>query len=277
MSEDQRSGGMPDTSVHEPIRSHPDTIPMEATPVHERYLEIDLFRGIAVIMMVTYHFLFDLAFFSLYPVDVTGGFWKLFAMATASLFLLLVGISLTISAAGARKSLSSSQFYVKYLKRGILLLLVAIAITLATWLYLGEGYIIFGILHLIGVSVIIAPFFLNRGKITLFCGIACIVAGICIQNLQGPGIFLPLGVHSGTFYSVDYTPIFPWFGLVLTGIYIGELAYPGGRRGFLLPVCRMTRKFSGFLVRSAAFLGKHSLLIYIIHQPIIILLLHPPW
>ena len=242
-----------------------------------RFVEIDLMRGLAVIMMVLYHALFDIYFFNIYPVDVTTGFWKIFAMITASLFLLLVGISFTISAAKAEVTMNRRNFFKKYLKRGISILLIAALITIATWWYLGEGYIIFGILHLIGVSIIIAPLFFHRKMIALYGGIVFIVVGILLQAVRGPFLLLPLGVHPASFYSVDYTPIFPWFGLVLIGIYLGELLYPGGKRGYSLPEFSQYGKLQEFPGTAFAFLGRHSLAIYILHQPVLILLLHPPW
>jgi uncharacterized membrane protein len=242
-----------------------------------RFTEIDLIRGLAVIMMVIYHALFDIYFFTIYPVDVTTGFWKIFAMITASLFLLLVGISFTISAAKAEVTMDRQNYFMKYLKRGISILLIAILITIVTWLYLGEGYIIFGILHLIGVSIIIAPFFFHRKAVSLYGGILFIVVGILLSTVRGPFILLPLGIYPVSFYSVDYTPIFPWFGLVLIGIYLGELLYPNGKRGYSLPGLSGYSKLPEFPGKALSFLGRHSLAIYILHQPVIILLLHPPW
>jgi uncharacterized membrane protein len=242
-----------------------------------RFIEIDLMRGLAVIMMVLYHILFDIYFFNIYPVDVSTGFWKLFAMITASLFLLLVGISFTISAAKAEVTLNRRNFFMKYVKRGIAILLIAVLITIVTWWYLGEGYIIFGILHLIGISIIIAPFFFHHKAISLYGGMLFIVTGVLLQSVRGPFILLPLGVHPVSFYSVDYTPIFPWFGLVLIGIFLGEFLYPGGKRGFRLPEFSNYLKLPKLPGTALAFLGRHSLAIYILHQPVIILLLHPPW
>lgn len=242
-----------------------------------RFAEIDLMRGIAVMMMVLYHFLFDISFFNICQVDVTTGFWKIFAMITASLFLLLVGISFTISAAKAEAAMDRQSFLMKYLKRGIVILLVAALVTIVTWWYLGEGYIIFGILHLIGVSIIIAPFFFHRKAVSLYGGILVIIAGILVQTVRGPYFLLPLGVYPESFYSVDYTPIFPWFGLVLIGIYLGERFYPGGKRGYSLPGLFHYARLARFPRNVVAYLGRHSLVIYILHQPVIILLLHPPW
>ncbi len=242
-----------------------------------RFVEIDLMRGLAVIMMVLYHVLFDIAFFTIYPVDVTTGFWKIFAMVTASLFLLLVGISFTISAAKAEVILNRRNFFMKYLMRGLSILLIAALITIVTWWYLGEGYIIFGILHLIGFSIIIAPFFFHRTLIALYGGILFIIGGILLQAVRGPFFLLPLGIHPAQFYSVDYTPIFPWFGLVLIGIYLGELLYPGGKRSHSFPEFFTCSKLPEFPGKALSFLGRHSLAIYILHQPVIILLIHPPW
>jgi uncharacterized membrane protein len=247
------------------------------TSVQERFLELDLIRGLAVIMMVLYHFLFDVTFFGIYPIDVTTGFWKIFAMVTASLFLLLVGISFTISAAKAEVTMNRRNFFMKYLKRGVWILLIAALITLVTWWYLGEGYIIFGILHLIGFSIILAPFFLHRKWVTLYGGVLVITMGILLQAVRGPFILVPLGIYPASFYSVDYTPIFPWFGLVLLGIYLGSLLYPKGKRGYIIPEVFKHSELPAVPGKLLAFLGRHSLAIYILHQPVIILLLHPPW
>jgi len=248
------------------------------THVGKRFIEIDLARGIAVVMMVVYHLLFDLWFFSLYPVPVTSGFWKYFAVATASLFLLLVGISVTISGAHAEKTLSTRDFYLKFFKRGLMILAIAAGITVVTWWYLGgDGFIVFGILHLIGFSIILSPVLFHRGKKTLLAGAFVIAVGIMIMQVRGPAFLIPLGIFPESFYSVDYTPVFPWFGVVLVGIFLGETLYPGGLRGFSLPQFPNLQRIAMYPGKAISFLGRHSLIIYIIHQPVIILLLHPPF
>ena len=62
-----------------------------------RLWEIDTLRGVAILMMILYHTVYDLSFFSLWPVDVLTGFWRYFAYATASLFLLIAGVALVVS------------------------------------------------------------------------------------------------------------------------------------------------------------------------------------
>ncbi|HUT39159.1 MAG TPA: heparan-alpha-glucosaminide N-acetyltransferase [Methanoregula sp.] len=232
-----------------------------------RYWEIDLVRGIAILMMILFHTLFDLNFFNIFPVNVYSGFWRYFAFATASLFLLVVGISLTISWARAAPTISRTRLALKFVYRGAGIFLLGLLITLCTWLYLGEGFIVFGILHLIGVSIMISPLFFRLKKFTIIAGLLCIATGWIFTTITGPIWLLPLGIHPATFWSVDYEPIFPWFGMVLIGMGIGEYLYPEGVRRFTLPSLPQAA------VQLLAFPGRHSLLIYLVHQPIIILLL----
>jgi uncharacterized membrane protein len=78
-----------------------------------------------------------------------------------------------------------------------------------------------------------------------------------------------LGFEPNFFFSFDYFPILPWYGVVLIGIFMGNLIYPESKRRFDIP------DFSDNIIsRSLSFLGKHSLKIYLIHQPIIIMLLY---
>lgn len=232
-----------------------------------RFPEIDVTRGIAILMMIVFHLVFDLNFFMIAPVTVSTGFWRWFAMATATLFLLIVGISLFISHARAVTRLSGFALVKKFLVRGAGIFALGLLVTLATWLYLREGFVIFGILHLIGVSVMLSPLFFRFGKYNILLGLLFVVGGLFIGNIQGPVWLLPLGIYPVSFISVDYTPLFPWFGAVLAGIGVGEFLYAGGVRRFDAP------NLPDRIAVPLAFLGRHSIVIYLVHQPVIILLL----
>lgn len=232
-----------------------------------RFREIDITRGIAILMMIVFHTVFDLNFFMILPVNVSTGFWRWFAMATASLFLLVVGVSLVISHARSATKLTGFPLAKKFLYRGAGILAFGLLVTLATWLYLHEGFVIFGILHLIGVSVMLSPLFFRFGKYNILLGLVCIVAGFFIGNIPGPVWLIPLGIYPASFISVDYTPLIPWFGAVLIGMGAGELLYSGGIRRFAVPHLRDQ------IAVPLAVLGQHSLIIYLVHQPVIILLL----
>ena len=242
---------------------------MTTTHVPSRFPEIDLARGVAVIMMVVFHTAFDLAYLGIAPLPVGQGGLRLLALTTAALFLFLVGISLSISSAHAREVLSYRDFVLKYLRRGALVLLLGFGITVVTWLLLPGGYIIFGILHLIGLAILLSPLYTGRYWVNLFLGAAIVALGPLVVGLQGSPLLLWVGVQPSSFYSVDYTPVFPWLGVVLLGVFFGMTVYPSGKR----PSSYRTITF-----RPLQFLGRHSLVVYLIHQPVIIsvlLLLFP--
>jgi uncharacterized membrane protein len=232
-----------------------------------RFREIDAARGIAILMMILFHTVYDLNFFSVVPVNVGTGFWRWFAMATASLFLLIVGISLVVSRARAATTLSGFALIKKFLYRGAGIFALGMLVTLATWLYLREGFVIFGILHLIGVAVMLSVLFFRFGRNNIILGLLVIIAGFFIGNVSGPAWLIPLGIYPAAFTSVDYTPLVPWFGAVLIGMGLGEILYGGGVRRFTPP--HLPERVAVPL----SFLGQHALVIYLIHQPVIILLL----
>ncbi|WP_321508600.1 heparan-alpha-glucosaminide N-acetyltransferase [uncultured Methanoregula sp.] len=232
-----------------------------------RLWEIDCARGIAILMMIIFHTIFDLSFFRIAPVDVSGGFWRYFAFATATLFLLIVGVSLVISHARAVQNLPGIALTKKFLIRGAGIFGLGLLVTLATYVYLHEGFVVFGILHLIGISVMLSPLFFRFGKQNILIGLVIILAGFCIAGIHGPVYLIPLGIFPATFTSVDYTPLVPWLGVVLAGMGIGECLYTGGVRQFGI------RSLPVPVIIFFSFLGRHSLIIYLVHQPIIILLL----
>lgn len=239
----------------------------EIKPV-ERYWEIDTARGIGILIMVTYHLLFDLVYFGVADLTITSGFWKIFALTGASIFVFLVGLSLHISRERAiQKGMSGIALVRKYLMRGLSIFALGCGITIVTWYVIGGGYILFGILHLIGLSICLAPLFFSLQKKNLIAGMIVIALALVVTGTEGPLWLAWLGIHPMGFYSLDYEPLIPWLGLVLLGLGTGAYLYPGGRplQQITTPCPTVTN-----LLASA---GRHSLLIYIIHQPVLIILL----
>ncbi|MBN2733600.1 MAG: DUF1624 domain-containing protein [Methanomicrobiaceae archaeon] len=233
----------------------------------ERFWELDSFRGIAIAMMVLFHILFDISYFGILQINVNYGFWRFFGYLTAVLFVFIAGVSVFISSERSKKYLKGIHFYLKFFKRGMFLLFTGGLITIVTWLVIREGFIVFGILHLIGLSVILSPFFVRFEKFNTLLGIAVIITGIFLTGIKGPYILIPIGITPNTFYSLDYEPLFPWFGFFLIGIAAGSYFYPKAQRNFKNIL--NYKKYLEFL----GFIGRHSLIIYLIHQPVIILIL----
>lgn len=243
---------------------------MEEKKIAQRFWEIDFLRGIAIIMMVLYHLLYNLHYFVQYNVNVYSGFWMYFARVTATTFIFLVGVSLSISSSRTKEIYQDkNRLFKKYLQRGSKVFFWGLIITLVTRIFLGKAFIIFGILHLIGISIILAYPFLKFRYWNLSIGLLCIFLGAYLKGFAFDFYWLLwLGLKPAQFYSVDYFPLLPWFGVVLMGIFFGNIFYPGYSRKFQLVDISF---FSG--IKVLCFLGKHSLLIYLLHQPLIIAVL----
>jgi len=231
-----------------------------------RFWEIDTLRGIAVIMMIGFHILYDLNYFHYISINLYSGYYLIYIYFTAALFLILVGISLTLSYAKAQKTFTKNRIRWKYLRRGLFIFSLGLLITFATWIYLPRGFIIFGVLHCIGISIILAYPFICYKIQPFVLGILFIAIGIFIKTLTFDFPYLLwLGFIPYNFYTVDYFPLLPWYGVVLIGISLGNTFYANGIRKFAL-----NDKTHLIIVKIATFLGRHSLIIYILHQPILI-------
>jgi uncharacterized membrane protein len=229
-----------------------------------RYWEIDFLRGFAICMMVFYHILFQINYFQVFNIPLRSLPFLLYAYPIGTLFLLIVGISLTLSYKRAIQNKESDLFY-KFFKRGLKIFALGLVITMVTWFFPHEGFIVFGILHCIGLSIILGYFFIRYTFISFIIGILIVFIGILLQ-----GIFIDfywlfwIGLKPYRFYTLDYFPLLPWFGVVLIGIYIGNIVYQNGYGKKIL-----TDKFDNVFVNGLVYLGRHSLIIYMLHQPII--------
>lgn len=249
--------------------------PAEATEkAHSRAArlwEVDALRGIAILMMVVYHFTYDLDQFGDFSIGASSGNWQRFANLTATMFILLVGVSLVLSYTRSVQRVDDEWDLVqKYMLRGLRIFGYGMVITVAVMFFAPQGAIIFGILHLIGVSIICAYPFLRWPMLAFPVGIALVVLGYFMgyPQVDFPWLiwlgFRPEGIGS----MFDYRPMIPWFGVALLGIFIGHVLYNGGKRRFRLP------DIGGWApVRGLSKMGQYSLGIYLIHQPVILVVL----
>ncbi|WP_416696063.1 heparan-alpha-glucosaminide N-acetyltransferase [Candidatus Pseudothioglobus sp. Uisw_050_01] len=212
--------------------------------INTRDSALDLMRGIAIIMMIAFHFIYDLNSFGFSDIPLfthwAGIAWRCLIVF---LFLSAVGISLVIAHGKGIK-------FKKFLKRLLYLGIAALFVSAGTYVMFPDGWVYFGILHLIWFSTIIAISFVNLPKTSLLIAALILIGAIFdqpnlsfISYLLEP--YLPLG-------SVDYYPLFPWLSFVFIGIYLGHNPY--------------YQKIFIFRLNWLEAIGKHALIIYLTHQ-----------
>lgn len=212
-------------------------------PIGERSQFLDVLRGFTVVLMIIFHFSFDLDFFGLLEIDIINHpFWYFFPRLIVFLFLLAVGAALYLSHQNGIK-------WKAFLKRLLLIVFWALVISLVTYQFYPEHWIYFGTLHAIAVVSIMSLPLLRYPQIALATGLTLLIPSMTLDKTL-PWIELP---HS----SWDYISPFPWVGASLLGIFA---AHKGWHR-LQLP--------KNSLFKSLNFLGKHSLFIYLVHQPIL--------
>jgi uncharacterized membrane protein len=235
-------------------------------PRRARYWEIDTLRGVAIVMMVIFHLMWDLVVYRILPdVVLYEGFWKYFQRTTAITFITLVGVSLAVT---AKRQSGEMPPYHYYLLRGLKIFAWGMIISLGIRLA-GIGFVDFGVLHLIGFSVAAAYPFLRLKWANLLLWFLFQVAGYFLLAPTVEVRWLAwLGFLPPRYFPTDYFPIIPWFGVVLLGIFLGNLLYTPRGRTFPLPNLSEWLPFRGL-----QWLGRHSLVIYVIHQPLLFAIL----
>lgn len=225
----------------------------------KRSVEIDLLRVIAIILMMIYHTAFDLQTFYGWNIDVFDGLWWLLGKLSVVTFLLLVGISFSIS-------WSRSPVTSRTLKRGVRILAYGLVVTIITYFFDSSNYVRFGILHLIGISLLLLPLARRFRIWNIPLGIVIVGTGVLIQgNTVNTSLLLPLGFIPPDFLSMDYYPILPWFGIVLIGTSFGRIFIKAGMPTIYKQESRYTCGLEA--------ISKRSLLIYMVHQPIVLFIL----
>ncbi len=132
-------------------------------------------------------------------------------------------------------------------------------ITVVTYILYPKNYVFFGVLHCIATTSFVGVIFVNRPKLSLVLCVVFVISDMIFQPTLIP-ISKWLGVT-----SIDYIPFYPWFGVVLLGIYLEFIQFH-----------KISLKRNAF-IRSMEFMGKHSLKIYLLHRPILfgtVFLLH---
>ena len=223
----------------------------------QRIAAIDGLRGFALCLMIVYHFAFDLVWFRVLRADFNHDpFWLGFRGVIVSLFLGLVGVSLVLA---QRARGGPGAFW----QRVALIVVCAALVSVVSYVTFPETFITFGILHCIAVSSILARPLVAWPRLAVALGIAIIVVGnvVHLAAFDAPWLnWVGLMTHKPA--TEDYVPLLPWLGVVLVGIGVGHWLLARERSA----VAALSRATPTWLAR----MGRHSLLIYLVHQPVLV-------
>lgn len=228
---------------------------------------LDTVRGVCILSMVAYHGMYDLVdIFGLPSAWYTGLPGYIWQQSICWTFILLSGMCWQLSR--------------HHVKRGLLLVGCGAAISLITWLAMPSQRILYGVLNLLGLSaLLLIPLDKLFRKVPAWAGLGgalllfALTKNVSRGSLGFEGLVLcPLpewlyvtdllavaGFPSPTFWSTDYFPLLPWFFLFCAGYFLWRLLSQSERAKELLAPG----------VRPLSFLGRHSLIIYLAHQPVL--------
>jgi uncharacterized membrane protein len=216
-----------------------------------RIWELDFARGIALLLMIYFHIIFDMKDIFGYNINYSQGINYLAGRASGILFILISGISCTLSKSNT--------------KRAIRILFLALIITIITHLYNMELGIKFGILHFLGFSILLFSLlnYLNETLLAMLGTVILVLGGYISKIRVNFDHLFILGITSDKFISSDYYPLIPWLGIFIYGVILGKYFYKEKKSIFSF-------QLKGGLI---SYFGRNTLLIYIIHQPIILVFL----
>ncbi|WP_028311415.1 DUF1624 domain-containing protein [Derxia gummosa] len=239
--------------------------PTRQTSDNTRIDTVDALRGFAVAMMVAYHFCYDLGMFRLVgwtPADmVTRPGWIAWRTVIVSLFLALVGASLALRQV---RGVGAGAFW----KRWARIAAAAALVSAGSWTMFGPRFIYFGVLHFIAAALLIVRL---TGRWGIGLNSVLGTAALALASLPGSaGMNAPplniTGLYLDKPPTEDFVPLLPWLGVVWIGFALGMIwAGFGARTPRLLAV--PVRTAGG---RALAHVGRWSLTIYLVHQPLLI-------
>ena len=232
---------------------------LSSTPTSPRLIGLDLARTLALIGMAIYHLTWDLTFFGYVAWETLAlPEWRIFARLVAGSFLFLAGVSLYLAhSRGVRRA--------AYLRRLGMIVLAALGITLVTFVAMRPSFIFFGILHSIAAASVIGLLFLRAPvAVTLLVAAIAFAAPMVARHaiFDAPWL-LWVGLSQQVPPSNDYEPVLPWIAPFLIGMALCKVALSRGL------IARWATWAPGRWAAILAVAGRHSLAIYLIHQPVL--------
>ena len=233
-----------------------------------RLVDIDFYKGIAIFLVVFYHFIFDLCLLKLAPIDPLALPWIAIGRIAASTFILLAGTVFATSFL----VMDTRKFIVRVLQRSLKLLAFATIITLSFYTFEQRWSVLFGILHFLAVAPLCASIFIffKRKWLFLVLALGIFLFTPMVTEIEVDHLWLiTFGIIPNNIPFSDYFPFFPWLGIYFSGVFLGLALYKPNARA-LFGYTPSNHRITRFLTLC----GKYTLTIYLLHQPILLAILY---
>lgn len=230
-----------------------------------RVILVDSIRGLAIAGVVLFHLVWDLEYAGFISGFAFHPAWLTFGRLLAGAFMFLVGVSLALAHShGFRAGL--------FAKRLGVIALAAILISVVSWYIFPQTFIFFGILHAIVAASVIGILFLRLPvPVTGALGVGFLVLPYLFNSDAFNSRYLAwIGLFTIPPSSNDFVPIFPWVGLTLLGISIAKLGLKNDNLAQTL-----ANPKTGSATDVLIWMGRNSLAIYLIHQPLLLAIILP--
>lgn len=225
-----------------------------------RWRALDAARGLAVVAMVAFHLIWDLAHFGYIKHSIP---WstpvKMFGHSIAFAFLFIAGVSLVLA---HRDHVDWRAFWRRF---GVIAGAAAL-VSLGTWLVFPAAFVFFGILHCIAAASLLSVLFLRAPwPVAMAAGAFFFAAPLVFASPVFNANWLQwLGLGTTEPLTQDWRPLFPWAGAMLLGVGAARMLIQSAQEA-----AQEAPQVHAPGEKTLAFLGRHSLLIYLIHQPLL--------
>ena len=262
-----------------------------------RFNEIDFLKGMAIITMVISHIFYFKYQMNMSDLDFNSGWYRFLTKFAQFVFITCIGINLSLSFqknttnntktnnTNTNNTKTNETIYVKkQLSRVMIIGIFAMILSFLTYLTHGYKYVKFGILHFASIAIFIMMWFVKCNSV-----VGCILIIVCMSyvyknneniiNLStkyvNPFIIFIIGIFNPQYYSLDYFPLIPWIAFVCAGILIGNYMYKNYERQYSINenISKFISNKNNIISPFILLLGKYSFLVYLLHIPILYMLL----
>jgi len=263
-------------------------------PQKKRFVEIDVAKGVAVLLMMFFHYFYLGKHMNVVNANTDSGLLHLCAKIAHTTFIIASGMNFAISTSGK----SSEEYIPKKVKRGLYLLAVGLIISYLTKMEFGDSYVKFGIMHFIGIATILSAFIVKVPILTYVISAGILLIHIILKTPSVKSKFYDIceknpfmcfisGIMNLKYDSLDHFSLIPYLGYFLLGSAIAFTCYKiknveneykdenydsddSDDNGRKIEVLGLLDEYSeNPIVKGFAWIGQRSMMFYIVHFTIL--------